>query len=492
MNVVCLLMDSLNRHFLPAYGCDWVRTPNIDRLAARSCVFDSNFVGSMPCMPARHDLWTGRVEFMHRPWGSIEPYDVTLPKTLKQAGILTELITDHYHLFERGGENYHIDFDGWELIRGHESDPWETRSAELPPHMEQLREQYWRNVTHHFHEEKDFMAPRTLQCAADWLEGNHSQSPFFLMVDEFDPHEPFHVPPPYDTMYDDVYDGPMFIWPHYGQHPEYTPEQIRHIRAQYAGKVTMCDEWLGRILDQFDKHNLWENTALILMTDHGHFLGDHGWWGKPGCPQYNTISKTPLMISLPSGPMNGKRCGALTTTVDLCATIQEMMGLTPPPADSVGMGRSLMPLLNKQAASVRDGALYGWFGGAVNFTDGRHSYFRAPVRPDRGPIAMYSMRWSIAPWWDLPEPTADRMTFGQFLPWTDLPIGRMEMTAQEVARTSFVDTDSNNYLFNMQADPQQENNLAGTPLEKEFADRLCQAMRESHAPPEQFVRLGLE
>ena len=63
MKTIVVLMDSLNRHFLPAYGNDWVETPNIDRLAARSCVFDRHFVGSAPCMPARHDIFTGRLDF---------------------------------------------------------------------------------------------------------------------------------------------------------------------------------------------------------------------------------------------------------------------------------------------------------------------------------------------------------------------------------------------------------------------------------------------
>lgn len=493
MNVVCILMDSLNRHLLPTYGNPWVHTPNLDRLAKRSCVFTQNYAGSLPCMPARRDLWTGRLEFLHRPWGSLEPWDNSLPKVLKQNKVLTELITDHYHLFERGGENYHIDFEGWEFIRGHENDPWETAPAKLPPHTDNLSPRYWRNVTHHFHEEKDFMSPRTLQATADWLGRNHMQSPFFLMVDEFDPHEPFHVPPPYDTMYEKTpYRGPLFIWPGYGRHPEYTTEQVEHIRAQYAGKVTMADAWLGKVLDQFDRHNLWDNTALILMTDHGHFLGDHSWWGKPGCPQYNTIAHTPMFIHMPGSPLNGKRSDALTTTVDLYPTILELAGAPAPNPDGPGMGQSLVPLLTGKQKKVRDCALYGWFGDRVNYTDGRYTYLRAPVRSDRGPVAMYSLRWSTAPWWNLPDPKSARMTFGQFLPWTDMAVGRMELTVPEFTRTANQSPDVGRHLlFDLQEDPGQERNLAGTPLERDMAARLADAMRGCHAPPEQFVRLGL-
>ncbi len=493
MNVVCILLDSLNRHFLPAYGNDWVKTPNLDRLARRACTFDRNWVGSLPCMPARRDLWTGRTEFLYRPWGSLEPFDQPLPRVLRQGQVLTELITDHYHLFERGGENYHIDFEGWEFIRGHENDPWETAQAAIPPHVDQLSPRYWRNVTHHFHEEKDWLSPRTLQATADWLGRNHMQSPFFLLVDEFDPHEPFHVPPPYDTMYEDVpYRGPLFFWPRYGRHPEYTPEQIRHVRAQYAGKVTMCDTWLGKVLDRFDEHGLWDNTALIVLTDHGHFLGDHGWWGKPGCPQYDTIAHTPLFIHVPGSPLAGRRCDALTTTVDLYATILDLQGQTPPAPDGLGMGRSLVPLLRGAATSVRDGALYGWFADRVNYTDGRCTYLRAPVRADRGPVAMYSQRWSIAPWWQLPAPQAARMSWSAHLPWTDCAVGRMELTEKEFSRTANQSPDVGAHcLYDVVADPQQEHNLAGTPREAEYIEKLRAALRSSHAPAEQYVRLGL-
>ena len=95
MNVICILLDSLNRHFLPAYGHDGVRTPNIDAFARRSVVCEQNYIGSAPCMPARRDLFTGDWEFLWRPWGSLEPWDQPLPRLLRQAGVLTHLITDH-------------------------------------------------------------------------------------------------------------------------------------------------------------------------------------------------------------------------------------------------------------------------------------------------------------------------------------------------------------------------------------------------------------
>ena len=490
MNVVCILMDSLNRHFLPTYGNDWVRTPNLCRLAERSVVFDRNCIGSMPCMPARRDLWTGNQEFLWRPWGSLEPWDEPLPRVLRQAGVMTELITDHYHLFERGGENYHVDFEGYETIRGHENDPWATEPAPRPePLQDTLLPRYQRNMAR-FHREADFCSPRTFQTAADWVESNHhAHGRFFLMIDEFDPHEPFHVPPPYDTMYDPDYDGPFFVCERYWNQT-YPEHLVRHIRAQYAGKVTMADRWLGRLLDRMDDFNLWENTAVILMTDHGHFLGEHGWWGKPACPQYQTIAHTPLFVHLPGDAGAGRRVSALTTTVDLYPTILEMFECAPPRPVH---GRSLMPLLDGRAEKVRDWNLYGWFGARVQYTDGRHTYARAAATPSNEPLNVYTNRWSTAPWWQIPMPDS-RVEMGPFVPAAgEMPVGRMPVSPEFMRRLSCApeQVTGANHLFDVVADEAQEQNLAGTPLEQEIAGRLAAALREIGAPPEQMVRLGL-
>ena len=103
MKAVFICFDTLNRHMLPPYGCDWVLAPNFSRLAERSVTFDNAYVGSMPCMPARRDMQTGRLSFLHRSWGPLEPFDNSFPELLHQAGIYSHLVTDHYHYWEDGG-----------------------------------------------------------------------------------------------------------------------------------------------------------------------------------------------------------------------------------------------------------------------------------------------------------------------------------------------------------------------------------------------------
>ncbi|HAS12465.1 MAG TPA: sulfatase, partial [Acidimicrobiaceae bacterium] len=126
-NLVVVLLDSLNRHHLGAYGGTEFDTPNLDRFAReRAATFTRHVTGSLPCMPARHDILVGSLDFLWRCWGSIELWERPITAQLRDAGVVTQLVTDHPHLFETGGENYHTDFSGWEYLRGHEGDPWRT------------------------------------------------------------------------------------------------------------------------------------------------------------------------------------------------------------------------------------------------------------------------------------------------------------------------------------------------------------------------------
>ena len=75
MKAIMVMYDSLNRHMLPNHGCDWTLAPNFARLAERAVTFDNHYVGSMPCMPARREMHTGRYNFLHRSWGPHEPFD---------------------------------------------------------------------------------------------------------------------------------------------------------------------------------------------------------------------------------------------------------------------------------------------------------------------------------------------------------------------------------------------------------------------------------
>ena len=97
MKAIMIMYDSLNRHFLENFGCDWTITPTFKRLAEKTVTFDNSYIGSFPCMPARRELHTGRYNFLHRSWGPIEPYDDSMPDILDYHGIYSHLISDHQH-----------------------------------------------------------------------------------------------------------------------------------------------------------------------------------------------------------------------------------------------------------------------------------------------------------------------------------------------------------------------------------------------------------
>ena len=107
MKTIFILCDTLNRRMLSAYGAgeDAAITPNIDRLARRSVVFDSHWCGSAPCMPARRDIMTGRLNFLEKPWGAMEPFDQSLQSILSgEKNVHTQMFADHAHYIICGGE----------------------------------------------------------------------------------------------------------------------------------------------------------------------------------------------------------------------------------------------------------------------------------------------------------------------------------------------------------------------------------------------------
>jgi arylsulfatase A-like enzyme len=279
-NVVVVLLDSLNRHMIGAYGGTEFDTPNLDRFARRSVRFDRHYTGSLPCMPARHDILCGSWDFLWRPWGSIELWEDPITRHLQRAGVTTMLVSDHPHLFETGGENYHTDFTAWEYVRGHEDDPWRTApdpswiGAPAVPANESWVARHYDTSRTWFRTEDDFPGARTMAHAARWIEDQApAERRFMLFVDEFDPHEPFDVPEPWMSMYDTEWEGPKVIWPPYLADAvasgRLDARTARHIRANYGAKLSFIDHQFGRLLDAIDRRDLWDDGPRPLSRREG-------------------------------------------------------------------------------------------------------------------------------------------------------------------------------------------------------------------------------
>ncbi len=248
-----VMYDSLNRHMLPPYGCDWVHAPNFSRLAERSLVFENAYVGSMPCMPARRELHTGRTNFLHRSWGPMEPFDDSMPEILREHGVYTHLVSDHYHYWEDGGCTYHTRYSSWEINRGQEGDPWKglVQSPDIPPTLNGRSGRLWRQDwvnRRYMPREEDQPQDRTFELGLEFMRANAQEDNWFLQIETFDPHEPFFTQQKYKDLYPHEYNGPHFDWPNYARVSE-TPEQVQHMRNEYAALVSMCDAHLGMVLD---------------------------------------------------------------------------------------------------------------------------------------------------------------------------------------------------------------------------------------------------
>lgn len=499
-NVIVVLLDSLNRHMLGSYGGREFETPHLDRFAASAMRFERHFVGSLPCMPARHDILVGAQDFLWRPWGSIELWEEPITQPLREQGVTTMLVTDHPHLFETGGENYHTEFRGWEYLRGHESDPWKTRpdpswigSPALPASAGHGAA--YNTSRTWFRTELDFPGPRTMQTASQWLRENAgAHERFLLFIDEFDPHEPFDTPAPWADRYDPDWTGDRIIWPPYSVDTvasgTLTAREAQHIRANYGAKLSMIDHWFGRLLDTVDALGLRENTAIIVCTDHGHYLGERDIFGKPGVPLYEPLGHTPLLVYLPGAEAG--TCNTLTTNVDINATLYELFGIEPRIRTH---GRSLLPLLRGESRSIRDWALAGVYGRWVHVIDGERKYARAPVDASNLPLAMWSNRWSTMPVPSMPRlrlPKPDRRAVIDFMPGSDIPVLKQAFTKGDRLPWWCVGQPANAHvLYDLTRDPGEQENLVGGAEERRMIELLHAALTAMEAPREQFERLGI-
>lgn len=505
MRAIFVLFDSLVRGALECYGKTDITTPNFARFARQAVTFDTHFVGSLPCMPARRDMHTGRINFLHRAWGPLEPFDQSFPELLQAAGVYTHLVSDHYHYWEDGGATYHNRYSSWEFIRGQEWDKWK---AMVQPPLERFREMYHTlqqprtksdgrlqaMVNRDFmQKEEDYCCPRTFAAGLEFLDTNRSADGWLLQLEFFDPHEPFHAPARFRERYPSGYKGPILDWPRYQRALE-SPEEVAELRANYAALISMCDEYFGRLLDYLDRHRMWEDTAVIVTTDHGFLLAEHDWWGKNRMPFFNEIAHIPLLVYHPAhAKRGGERRTALTQTTDLMPTLLELFGVERP---ATVEGHSLLPLLDADGV-LREAALYGMFGAGTNITDGRYTYFRYPEDMSRQQLYEYTlMPMHLKSLFRLEELRGAELgspfNFTQGVPVLKIP-ARRNLKDQPVGHVGqgggYEDTTT--VLYDLLSDPHQERPFRDATIEARLLKYMGELMRRNDAPAEAFLRLGL-
>lgn len=347
MNLVLIVADTLRADHLGCYGSDWVRTPNLDALAARSTVFEAHHAASFPTLPARADFFLGKWTFTYRGWEPMPPHERTLAARLAEGGFRTAGVADtpFYTLsgfaYDRGFHHF-ADLDSQRL--GGPEAPNQPRLIPRP------------RVT-----ELDYAAPRTFALAEQYLEQLYRE-PFFLLVDTWDPHEPWDPPAWYVEPYLPGYDGRV-VRPPYGRFADagLTEADVEVAHATYAGEITMVDRWIGRLLERLESLGIADETIVAFTSDHGYYFGEHGFLGKMvleqgkeqplwlRSPLYREVTHVPLMIAVPG--LAPRRVSDLTSAVDLMPTLLDLAGR---PLPEGVHGRSLASFVRGEGGSGRD------------------------------------------------------------------------------------------------------------------------------------------
>jgi arylsulfatase A-like enzyme len=373
MNVILIVSDTLRRDYLPCYGNNLVHAPALDAFARDAVVLDRAYAGSFPTLPNRAELFTGRYVFPWLQWGPLPANEPVVAELLAEAGYQCVMVTDNNHLF-RYRHAYNRGFQA-SLLTGTQ--------------FQATRNQRWNHAEYQEFRakrktEEDWSPAVVTQEAIHWLECHARRRPFFMLLDYFDPHEPWDPPEELVDLYLPGADEQLV---RLGFNPAgCTSDELKAARALYSAEITLVDRALGRLFSALDALDLRDDTAVLFYSDHGIMLGERGLVGKSwrhqdslyGFPLYPEIARVPMMMRVP-GCAPG-RSDTLAMPGDLSRTLLDLAGVPAHPRmDAV----SLMPVLKDPQCSVREFAVSSWSLGSVS-----------PYRPS----AIRTREWSLHFW----------------------------------------------------------------------------------------------
>lgn len=363
MNVLLITLDQFRADCLSAAGHPLVRTPNLDALAQAGTLFERHYSQAAPCAPGRACLYTGTYQMNNRVVGNGTPLDArfdNLAHAATRAGYRPTL----FGYTDQGIDPRQADgpddprlstYEGVlpgftsELELVGEQEPWLRRLHELGYSVsdaaDALRTEPERPAEHGI---SAFLTDTFL----DWLERQDGR--WFAHASYLRPHDPYAAAGRWSTAYDpdrvpDPIARPERPLPFTGHLAENwaprDPGRLRALRAQYYGMVSDVDEQLGRIWEALRRLGMWDDTLIVVTSDHGEQLGDQGTLGKAGFfePSYHVIG----IIRDPAHPEgHGTRVTAFTENVDMMPTLCEAMGIEVPAQCD---GLPLTPFLRNEA-----------------------------------------------------------------------------------------------------------------------------------------------
>src|SRR5829696_1820436 len=324
-NVLLVIVDSLRAD---AVYDDWVRTPAMSALARRGLRFTQVFPEAMPTVPARNTLLTGRRQFPFRGWydrdGLLdapgwEPFDDvdrSLMARFRRAG------------GEIGGHKP-VSSVPRQILRHWVHPSYDTPKVRARVGKYLANSHAWKGPDYTFAGRVFRDALRELDIAAA------RRGPFAMVVDTYEPHEPWTPPPRFLDMYGQWH-GPEPAQPRYGRVESWLSTAgarrrvIGRMRDLYAAEVTLTDWWLGHLINRLHDHNLERETIIALVADHGISLGEHGWTGKVQTALYPVLTRVPLIIVHPERRRAGQASDWFASTHDVAPTLLSMAGVQPP------------------------------------------------------------------------------------------------------------------------------------------------------------------
>ncbi len=393
-NVLFIAVDDL-RCELGCYGAGHVRSPNLDRLAASGVLFERAYCQQAVCNPSRASVMTGLRPDTTRVWDLVTdfrrhlPDAVTIPQHFRRHGYRAVAHGKIFHNTLPDDVSWDEPTHQAKGVVGHSAENVrrlaEVKAAMKAAGKSEAAIQRLRGPATEMQEEPDdrnYDGRQTTAAIANLRALAAGDQPFFLAVGYIRPHLPFVTPKRYWDLYDrtklpladngflprgapalafgDRSMGGFYELRDYMDYADapspldgpLSEAQQRELRHGYYASVSFIDAQVGRLLDALQELALADNTLVVLWSDHGWKLGEHGGWCKQ--TNYEVDTRAPLMIRAPGLAANGSPCAALVELVDLYPTLCELAGLPVPESLE---GRSLVPLLAKTATRVRDAAV---------------------------------------------------------------------------------------------------------------------------------------
>ncbi len=451
-NVLFIISDDLNNS-VGCYDHPMVKTPNIDRLAARGVRFERAYCQFPLCGPSRNSMLTGLypnstgILTNSRIFRQTIPRHHSLPQAFRLEGYFAGRIGKlyHYNVPKSVGTNGHDDPGSWEL----ELNPAGCDRLEEEPDIFSITPgRFGGSLSWYASPKPDqYHTDGLLAADAQWvLErcARQKDRPFFLAVGFYRPHTPYVAPKPYFKRYpkqrmplvkgvkEDQADLPAPALGSYKREQDKLTDNLRRECIQaYFASVTFMDAQVGHVLDTLERLDLAENTIVVFTSDHGYHLGEHGLWQKMSL--FEESARVPLIIAAPGVGVEGGVCKSPVGLIDLYPTLT---GLCDVKAPENLQGQSLVPMLKDPDVLGR-----GWAFSQVT-RGGRK----------KGRFFGYSLR---TPQWRYTE-------------WADGQQGRE--------------------LYDHDSDPRELVNLAEAPAHAETVARLARQLHE--VTPQTFPASG--